>query len=72
MISQTLDGRYVDKEKLVKLLKELFGAGNFQVKVRGFVSERESFESPTLIERFNHRTWTTSTLSFRCLGHLLM
>ncbi len=34
MKTQTLDGRYVDKEKLVKLLKELFGIGNFQVKVR--------------------------------------
>ena len=35
MISQTLEGRYVDKEKLVKLLKALFGVGNFSIKVRG-------------------------------------
>lgn len=33
MIIQTLDGRYVDKAKLVRLLKELFGAAQFQVKV---------------------------------------
>lgn len=32
MFTQTLDGRYVEKEKLVKLLKDLFGVGNFQVK----------------------------------------
>ncbi|KAF6236137.1 hypothetical protein HO173_005766 [Letharia columbiana] len=32
MISQTLEGRYVDKEKLVKLLKALFGVGNFSIK----------------------------------------
>ena len=34
MNTQTMDGRYVDREKLVKLLKDLFGAGNFQIKVR--------------------------------------
>lgn len=33
MFTPQLDGRYVDKEKLVKQLKELFGAGRFQVKV---------------------------------------
>ena len=33
MISQTLDGRYIDREKLVKLLRDLFGGGNFQIKV---------------------------------------
>ena len=33
MITQTLDGRYVDKAKLVRLLKELFGEAQFQVKV---------------------------------------
>lgn len=32
MHTQTMDGRYVDREKLVKLLKDLFGAGNFQIK----------------------------------------
>ena len=34
MNTQTLDGRYIDREKLVKLLKDLFGAGSFQIKVR--------------------------------------
>ena len=34
MNTQTLDGRYVDREKLVKLLKDLFGVGNYQIKVR--------------------------------------
>jgi len=32
MISQTLDVRYVDKQKLNNLLKELFGT-NFEVEV---------------------------------------
>ena len=35
MVTQTLDGRYVDREKLVRLLKDTFGAGTFSVKVRG-------------------------------------
>ena len=34
-----MDGRYVDREKLVKLLKDLFGAGNFQIKVGFFAPE---------------------------------
>lgn len=49
MITQTLDGRYVDKAKLVKLLKELFGVGNFRVKVRGSHSGQESSERPVLM-----------------------
>lgn len=56
MISQTLEGRYVDKEKLVKLLKELFGVGNFQVKVGSTGSMPESFQSPVLTEPFHVRT----------------
>lgn len=56
MISQTLEGRYVDKEKLVKLLKELFGVGNFQIKVRSTWFMLESFQSPILIEPFHGRT----------------
>lgn len=47
MNTQTLDGRYVDREKLVKLLKDLFGAGNFQIKVRG--PFQGSFESSNFI-----------------------
>lgn len=43
MNTQTLDGRYVDREKLVTLLKDLFGAGSFQIKVRN--SFQRSFES---------------------------
>ena len=39
MNTQTMDGRYVDREKLVKLLKDLFGAGNFQIKV-GFLCNK--------------------------------
>lgn len=33
MITQTLDGRYVDRSKLVQLLIDLFGMGNFKVMV---------------------------------------
>lgn len=36
MNTQTMDGRYVDREKLVKLLKDLFGVGSFQIKVHCF------------------------------------
>ena len=39
MNTQTMDGRYVDREKLVKLLKDLFGAGNFQIKVGFFATK---------------------------------
>lgn len=46
MNTQTLDGRYVDREKLVKLLQDLFGAGNFQIKVRSCF--QGSFHSLTL------------------------
>ena len=34
-----MDGRYFDKEKLVKLLKDLFGVGSFQIKVHFFPTE---------------------------------
>ncbi len=44
MISQTLDGRYISKEKLVKLLKELFGVGYFQIKVCVFDLSQEAYE----------------------------
>lgn len=47
MNSQTLDGRYIDREKLVKLLKDLFGAGNFQIKVRS--CSQGIFQSSKLI-----------------------
>lgn len=33
MINQTLDARYVDKEKLAKMLKDTFGVGQFRVQV---------------------------------------
>lgn len=31
---QTLDARYIDGEKLLALLKRLFGTGSFKVNVR--------------------------------------
>lgn len=69
MISQTLEGRYVDKEKLVKLLKALFGVGNFSIKVRGSWSLRENFQCPILTDLFHGRTWMTAS-NFQCLGSL--
>lgn len=30
---QVLEERYLDKDKLIKLLRRLFGAGNFEVEV---------------------------------------
>ena len=54
MNTQTLDGRYVDREKLVKLLKELFGMGNFQIKVR----DERVFERPILTCLLDRRTLT--------------
>lgn len=30
---QTLDGRYIDGEALLKLLTKLFGEGNFKINV---------------------------------------
>lgn len=68
MNTQTMDGRYVDREKLVKLLKNLFGAGNFQIKV-GFL--QQSFGSSALIHlSINCRPLTIIIKSLR-LGHLL-
>ena len=64
MNTQTLDGRYVDREKLVKLLKDLFGAGNFQIKVR-----QGSFESSNLIYLLITYRQLTIILSFQRLGH---
>lgn len=32
-VKQTLDGRYVDSEKLLNLLKSLFGVGNYRIEV---------------------------------------
>ena len=69
MISQTLEGRYVDKEKLVKLLKALFGVGNFSIKVRGSWSLRGNFQCPILTDLFHGRTWMTAS-NFQCLGSL--
>lgn len=72
MNTQTLDGRYVDREKLVKLLKELFGAGNFQVKVRDSFSE--SFKGSKLrYTYFFLITFRPLTiiLSFQRPGHSL-
>lgn len=67
MNTQTLDGRYVDREKLVKLLKDLFGAGNFQIKVRGPL--QGSFESSKLIYLLMTYRPLTIILSFQRLGH---
>lgn len=67
MFTETLDGRYVNKEKLVKLLKDLFGVGNFQVKVRSF---QESFWEAHTNTLVNDRTLTI-ILSFQHLGHSL-
>ncbi len=69
MNTQTLDGRYVDMEKLVKLLKDLFGAGNFLIKVRG--SFQESFECSTLTYLFMMYRQLTKILRFPRLGHSL-
>ena len=71
MKTQTLDGRYVDKEKLVKLLKELFGVGNFQVKVCRSQSSQESFERPLGTNILVNDRTLMIILSFQRLAHSL-
>jgi len=33
-IQQVIEGRYIDKEKLLELLNREFGRGNFQVRIQ--------------------------------------
>ena len=51
MNTQTMDGRYVDREKLVKLLKDLFGAGNFQIKVGFFTTKLRELSTDLFINK---------------------
>ena len=51
MNTQTMDGRYVDREKLVKLLKDLFGAGNFQIKVSFFARKRRELSTDSIVHK---------------------
>ena len=50
MNTQTMDGRYVDREKLVKLLKDLFGAGNFQIKVGSFATKCRELSTDSFVD----------------------
>ena len=68
MNTQTMDGRYVDREKLVKLLKDLFGAGNFQIKVGFFATKLRELSTDLL--SITYRPLTT-IIRFPRLGHLL-
>jgi hypothetical protein len=43
MVKQKLRGRYIDKQALIRLLTNLFGAGTFEVEVRGTLSHGERF-----------------------------
>lgn len=68
MNTQTLDGRYIDREKLVKLLKDLFGAGSFQIKVRFILNKalRAQYRFILIIYRL-----LIIIIKFPRLGHLL-
>jgi hypothetical protein len=41
MVKQKLRERYIDKQALIRLLTNLFGAGTFEVEVRGTFQSHE-------------------------------
>jgi len=49
MVKQKLRGRYIDKQALIRLLANLFGAGTFEVEVRGTFYLTESALALNLI-----------------------
>ena len=55
-VVQTLDARYIEGAKLVRLLKQLFGAGNFKIDVR--LPNFSEFAIKNMISRHNNETLT--------------
>lgn len=64
---QVLEERYLDKDKLIKLLRRLFGAGNFEIEVNATSNSIAAVVMlmPLLVQDTGRRVWpySSSTLN---------